>query len=145
MVDRTLLAMPVVAVLPGGHRLAERRAVRLAELADESFILVPRTIGPGWHDVVTAACRGAGFSPHVIQESSRSTSAVHFVAAGLGITVVPGWLAAMAVAGVVYLPIAPASPKARIALVHRRDAVPALTHNFLRLARETVGGEGDVR
>jgi hypothetical protein len=44
----------VVIALPGGHRLARRRWLRLAELADEPWVLTPRASWPPWHRLLAA-------------------------------------------------------------------------------------------
>jgi DNA-binding transcriptional LysR family regulator len=124
---RELLTMPLAIALSQDHPLAESEVISLPQLSLEPFVLLPRSLGPGWHDLVTSACRDAGFSPRIVQECARTTSAVHFVAAGLGVTLIPGWLRAMPVPGVVYRDIADPTPSAQIMLVHgsRRMSTPA--------------------
>ena len=63
-----------LAALPANHRLARRggrKAGRLAvrELAGEAFVMAPRAIAPGLHDIVTALAARAGFAPRVAQEA----------------------------------------------------------------------------
>jgi DNA-binding transcriptional LysR family regulator len=82
-----LLDDPYLAVLPRGHRLAARRGVRLAELADEVFV------GSEWpgpcRDAQLDACAAAGFRPRFVVESEDYVTAQGFVAAGLGIGLIP--------------------------------------------------------
>ncbi|MFJ2174542.1 LysR substrate-binding domain-containing protein [Streptomyces sp. NPDC087851] len=56
------MAVPFVAVLPSTHPLAAQRAVRLAQLADSPFVLLPRTAGPPLHDQIIGLCTAAGFT-----------------------------------------------------------------------------------
>src|SRR5512132_2888394 len=56
-----LMDDPIRVVLPQGHRAARRRAVRLDELADESWIT--STARSSCHEFVSRACRAAGFEP----------------------------------------------------------------------------------
>jgi DNA-binding transcriptional LysR family regulator len=58
-----LLTLPAVAAVARDHRLADRAAVALAELADETFALVDEHDGPGYNSAVRARCRAAGFEP----------------------------------------------------------------------------------
>ena len=62
-----LLDDPMLAVLPAGHPLARRRALRLADLAAEPWVLGG---GPGCSDRATIlrACHAAGFEPRVSVE-----------------------------------------------------------------------------
>ncbi|MFJ4341696.1 LysR substrate-binding domain-containing protein [Streptomyces sp. NPDC088915] len=79
---------PYRAVLPKGHPLAGRRAaVELAELATEPWVGSERP-GPCL-DAVLEACAAAGFSPDVAVECEEYATAQGFVAAGLGVSLVP--------------------------------------------------------
>ncbi|WP_107121956.1 LysR family transcriptional regulator [Streptomyces sp. DSM 15324] len=82
-----LLDDPYLAVLPRGHRLAGRRALRLAELAEEAFV------GSEWPgpclDAQLDACAAVGFRPRFVVESEDYGTAQGFVAAGLGVALVP--------------------------------------------------------
>jgi DNA-binding transcriptional LysR family regulator len=82
-----LLDDRLYVALPEGHRLARRRRLRLAELADERWVQgVYR--GSTLH-VLPAACRAAGFEPTIVFRSDDHMAVQGFVAAGLGIAVVP--------------------------------------------------------
>ncbi|MBE9375072.1 LysR family transcriptional regulator [Saccharopolyspora sp. HNM0983] len=80
---------PYRIVLPGGHGMAGQQRVELAELAAESWISsVPTTAGPCAEALQDAyAC--AGISPRAVLEVDGSHSAQGFVAAGLGVALVP--------------------------------------------------------
>lgn len=69
------------------HPLSRQRAVRLADLAGEAFILFPT--GYRLREVTLAACRRAGFEPKVALDGGSMQSALEFVAAGLGVALVP--------------------------------------------------------
>ncbi|MGW7199439.1 LysR family transcriptional regulator [Streptomyces chryseus] len=82
-----LLDDPYRAVLPAGHPLAAKRVLDLTDLADEPWV---RGDGPGpCLDPVIEGCAAAGFSPDFVVESEDHTTAQGFVAAGLGIGLVP--------------------------------------------------------
>lgn len=82
-----LLDDPYLAVLPKGHRLAGRRSVQLGELAEESWV------GSEWPgpclDAQLGACEAAGFRPRFAVESEDYVTAQGFVAAGLGVALIP--------------------------------------------------------
>jgi LysR family transcriptional regulator, transcription activator of glutamate synthase operon len=69
------------------HPLSRQRTVRLADLAGEPFILFPA--GYRLREVTLAACRKAGFEPKVALDGGAMQSALEFVAAGLGVALVP--------------------------------------------------------
>jgi DNA-binding transcriptional LysR family regulator len=69
------------------HPLSRQRSVRLADLAGEAFILFPE--GYKLREVTLTACRAAGFEPKVALDGGAMQSALEFVAAGLGVALVP--------------------------------------------------------
>ncbi|ATL28929.1 LysR family transcriptional regulator [Streptomyces formicae] len=75
------------AVLPKGHRLAAEPVVELADLAGESWV-GSESPGP-CQDAVLDACGAAGFTPDFVVESGDYATAQGFVAAGLGVTLLP--------------------------------------------------------
>ena len=83
-----LLNDPYRAVLPRGHRLAAKRVLDLADLADEPWVSSEWRAGPCL-DAVLDACAGAGFNPNFVVESDDYATAQGFVAAGLGIGLIP--------------------------------------------------------
>jgi DNA-binding transcriptional LysR family regulator len=132
-----LMKEPMALALPRGHALDKRGAtspVSMRDLKGESFIVFARQQGPAIYDSTLAACQRAGFSPHIVQEAPRVTTALGLVAAGLGITVVPASMQRIALEGVVFRAIDErAGLKAVLALGWRKsDASPALA-NFVGL------------
>src|SRR6478672_701836 len=71
LVCTTFLEEPYVAVLPGHHRLASARAVSLADLSSEPFVLIARRVVAAIHDQIVAACVDAGFTIRVAQEATH--------------------------------------------------------------------------
>ncbi len=69
------------------HRLAAARRVRLADLSAEPFILFPASYK--LREVTLQACRAAGFEPKVALDGGAMQTALEFVAAGLGVALVP--------------------------------------------------------
>lgn len=84
----SLLDDPYLAVLPADHRLAERQAISLRELANEPWIDNDFSRG-ACRQVVVDACASVGFSPGFNVETHDYPTAISFVAAGVGITVLP--------------------------------------------------------
>lgn len=83
-----LLDDPYRAVLPKGHRLAGRRVIDLADLAEEPWVGNEWPPGPCLR-VMLDACASAGFSPRFVVESENYSCAQGFVATGLGVSLVP--------------------------------------------------------
>jgi DNA-binding transcriptional LysR family regulator len=83
-----LLTEPYLVVMPADHRLAGRERVALAELAEESWVDNDVARGP-CRQVLLDACAASGFSPGFHIETQDYPTAIAFVAAGAGITVLP--------------------------------------------------------
>lgn len=114
-----LRAEPLVAVLPTGHRLARRRRINLAELADEPFVTHSSGGRSSIHDRVLRACADAGFQPAQVTEVGETATLVVFVAAGMGVALVPDPVRSLGLDGVAYVALSKA-PTVDLAL-----AVPA--------------------
>jgi DNA-binding transcriptional LysR family regulator len=84
-----LLDDPYHAVLPKGHRLAAKRVVDLADMADEPWINNELS-GGRCHELMLNACAAAGFTPNFAVESDDYATAQGLVAVGLGVTLLPG-------------------------------------------------------
>ena len=82
-----LIEDPLEVVLPRGHRLAGRAQVAIADLDGEAWITGP---SPGSCARMTRhACRAAGFEPKVAFESNDCQTMQAFVAAGVGVALLP--------------------------------------------------------
>jgi DNA-binding transcriptional LysR family regulator len=82
-----LLDDPYDAVLPRDHAMAERKAIDVAELAEERWIVPP--CGVGCREGILDSCRSAGFDPQLTIESDENDQLQAFVAAGLGVAIFP--------------------------------------------------------
>jgi LysR family transcriptional activator of glutamate synthase operon len=86
-----LLAEPLVLVVRFGHPLAARSAVGLADVADEPFVAL-RGASP-FRRTVDELLAAAGVEPDVVFEADDLATVQGFVAAGLGVAVVPASVA----------------------------------------------------
>jgi len=143
LVVQILLEEPMVLALPRGHVLARKKgaskALSLAAVAGEIFVIYRRPSGPGLHDVIVSACNAAGFSPRIGQEAPRIGSTLNLVAAGLGISLVPESLQLMRMDGVVFRRLAgTVQPKAPLYFAARRTEASAAVREFGELVRRSA-------
>jgi molybdate transport repressor ModE-like protein len=122
-----LLDDPMLAVLPAGHRVARRRAVRLDDLAAEPWVLGG---GPGCSDraIILRACHAAGFEPRVSVEfpTDDYNATQGMVAAGAGITLLPRLALAVPRDDLAVRPLAGGGLSRQVvAAVRRGDQAPA--------------------
>jgi molybdate transport repressor ModE-like protein len=132
-----LFVDPMLAVLPGGHRLARRRSLRLGDLAGEPWVLGG---GPGCSDRATIlrACHAAGFEPRVMVDfPTDDYNATHgMVAAGAGVTLLPRLALAVPRDDLAVRPLAGAGPSREVVAAVRRGDQAAATLAMLEVVRE---------
>jgi DNA-binding transcriptional LysR family regulator len=102
--SEVVLREPVAAVLPAGHRLADRAGLTLADLADEPWVLTPRASWPPWHRKYDEDFARAGFRPRVVQRGTTPQGLLALVAAGVGVTRLPLSSRSLRDSGVAFVP-----------------------------------------
>jgi LysR family transcriptional activator of glutamate synthase operon len=83
-----LIDEPIRLAVPAGHALAERAGVRLADAAAEPFVMLRAS--SSLRRLCDDLCRTAGFAPSVSFECEDISTLRGFVAAGLGVALLPG-------------------------------------------------------
>jgi DNA-binding transcriptional LysR family regulator len=86
--SRVLYRDPLMAVLPRSRPVKNKR-VRVADLANESFVLFHREGNPGVFDTTTAMCQRAGFYPRVENQPRMLQTVLSLVEADQGVSIVP--------------------------------------------------------
>ena len=104
--SRVLLRDPLVAVLPRSRKFKTKK-VRLADLANERFILFHRQGAPGVFDTIVGACRSQGFSPRVENEPNSMQTILSLVEAEEGVAIVPASISNLRSHGVQFVRLVP--------------------------------------
>jgi DNA-binding transcriptional LysR family regulator len=104
--SRLLLHDPLIAVLPRSRKLKNKK-IRLAELADERFILFHRAGAPVVFDTIVGACRSQDFSPRVENEPNSMQTILSLVEAEEGVAVVPASISNLRSHGVRFVRLVP--------------------------------------
>jgi DNA-binding transcriptional LysR family regulator len=80
---------PMYLALPRGHRLARKERVRLQDVSEETWVQESGTHSwcGGFHE---AACAAAGFEPRIGFRSDDYNVVQGLIAAGVGISLLPG-------------------------------------------------------
>ena len=141
----TILKEPFVAVLPSAHPLSAQRTVRVDQLADSPFVLLPRAVGPQLHDQIVDICTTAGFEPWVIQRAVEWQTVCALVEAGLGVSLAPASIRRLRLKGVVFRRIAPTDRRTRVAFAWRRTDANPLVENLLATLGAKAEDEPEVR
>jgi DNA-binding transcriptional LysR family regulator len=130
----TLCYESLHVALPRSHPLARRRAIRCADLAEESLVLFPHRRASGMYDAIMAAFHASAVEPRVGWEVSDWPAILSFVANGLGISVVPHSVTLLHRDGCVYRPLADVAQRAELALGwpdHPMSAAVRTVHSAL--------------
>ncbi|MCF6474892.1 LysR family transcriptional regulator [Nonomuraea sp. MG754425] len=104
LVSRALADQELVLCAPKSHRLAARKRVRAADLAQEELVTLEH--GYGLRQMTDDLCAAAGFEPRIAFEGQESETVRGLVAAGLGVAVLPR-SDQPATGGVVEIPLSP--------------------------------------
>lgn len=110
--------------VPPDHPLASRKAegirTTLEELKDEPFIVLKE--GQGFRKMTMELCREAGFEPKIVFQSNNMETIQSLVATGMGVTLVPHFIARAPRSEFVpvYLPLAEPVPSRTLVIAYRR-------------------------
>ncbi len=138
-----LLEDPMHLALPGEHRLARRKQVRLEDLREESWVQTSMP-GPCARHVVRS-CHAAGFEPKVAFESDDYQTVQGLVAAGVGVGLIPQLALSAVRPDIRIRALHPRSPVRRVFAATRRGApvTPAVA-TMLDTLREVARSEADA-
>jgi LysR family transcriptional regulator, hydrogen peroxide-inducible genes activator len=141
LVTQELGTEPFALLLPRGHRLADRRALRQADLAGEQVLLLEDGHCLRTQALEVCSLAGAHEAPEV--HASSLATVVQMVANGQGITLLPATAIAVEVRsrrGLVLRTFAEPAPARVIGLVWRRGAARANDHRAVAaLFRTEIG------
>lgn len=128
-------------VLPRGHRLARRRSVGFADLADESWLLPDFGPDSPSFRLISGGCAAAGFAPRIAYRINDCQMTQAMVAAGEGVAVLPRLMLRPPHPGVTVKPLSGCVPVRRIVAVRMptRYLSPA-AERFLQLLRAAGRG-----
>ncbi|MCK8489774.1 LysR family transcriptional regulator [Paenibacillus sp. MBLB2552] len=83
----SLLEEEILVAVPADHPLAHRERVRLSELREDRFIMLPS--GKSLRETTDAFCRLAGFTPRIRFESDDPATVRGLIRAGQGVAFLP--------------------------------------------------------
>jgi DNA-binding transcriptional LysR family regulator len=125
---------PMLALIPDSHPAAGEEVIELRDLRRDRFVMFRGSSDSRVNQVVTSACRSAGFDPVVGQNVSMTAAVVGLVSAGLGVALVPRSVQQVRAEGVVYVRIHDA-PIIELAICWRSGSAPT-SERFVRFVLE---------
>jgi len=125
----------ILVALPTGHPLARKPKVKLTDLATQFFIGMSSRTHPGEREWLLETCQRAGFAAKILQEAEAASTAIRFVADGLGVALMPGQITALPHEGVVFSPLSP--PLLREAAIAWRSDNPSKPlKDYIRIVKD---------
>lgn len=139
---------PNYVALPRGHPLADAQPLRLGDLSEESWMIQPSATCPDSR-LFLRACHAAGFEPRIAFENNDYPAVLGFVAAGVGVALIPDMAARSAREDVVIRHLDPAPPSRPILAVlaagYHSPAVAAMLAVLREISQEWVGERLDLK
>jgi DNA-binding transcriptional LysR family regulator len=136
-----LLKEDLVVAIPMHHPLSKvpNETLHLRDLKNENFIFYQQVGGSGIKENLIEACGRAGFEPKSAQIVYRLIGAIHVVASGLGIAIVPKSMHAIQPESVLYKTFHPDSViTVPLSIAYRENSSKQTVQRFLKLANAFI-------
>lgn len=137
--SRVVADEDLLFVLPREHRLADRAAISISELADEAWVTLPADPGSTLRDLLLRLADKARFTPHIVQSAPDSFALVALVAAEVGCSLTVSSVARNIVnPEVAFVPLADPVAPLRVRLAWREDNDSPALAEVLRLSEQAL-------
>jgi DNA-binding transcriptional LysR family regulator len=136
---------PMYVAMAPAHRHAEERTLRLIDFADDPWMLATTHSCPDAR-LFLRSCHAAGFEPRIAFQNDDYSAILGFVAAGVGMALIPDMVSRGARDDVTIRTLKPAPPSRPIGAVlpagYRSPAATAMLGVLGEVAEEWVAGRG---
>jgi DNA-binding transcriptional LysR family regulator len=131
---------PLMAALPEDHPLLQNnpKSIPVSALAEESFYLADRDSAPLYNPWIFVLCQQAGFTPNVVKETGTHIVVLGYIAAGLGVTILPAQFARTATTGVRFVPLIPPAAAYRYYIAWPSKNPHTALAQFVKTAKATA-------
>ncbi|MGI9184427.1 MAG: LysR family transcriptional regulator [Solirubrobacteraceae bacterium] len=140
-----LFADPMYVAMPQEHQLAAAYPLALADFADEPWMLATTDSCPDAR-LFLRSCHAAGFEPRIAFQNDDYSAILGFVAAGVGVALIPDMVSRGAREDVIIRTLEPAPPSRPIGAVlptgYRSPAATAMLAVLQEVGSEWVAGRG---
>lgn len=116
-----LLDDPMYLVVPADHPQARSRTVRMQDLAEEAWILGSADATCPDSQILIRACNAAGFEPNIAFQSDDYNAIQGFIAAGVGVCLIPDLALTNVRRDVVVRSLGPKAPTRSISAITTRS------------------------
>ena len=141
--NRRLVSVPLFSehlVLATPASVPDRPPKGISGFRNSGFIFVSPSVSKTFHDRVLNLCLRAGFTPRVVQEANEILTILHFVRAGVGVSLVPRSAMRLKVPGVRFHELGWKEPLWRIGIAwHRNSEKLHLISRLVKVVQDVVG------
>jgi DNA-binding transcriptional LysR family regulator len=134
-----ILREPLVALLPGGHRLATRQSIEVAELGSDRYIIFARGLSPGYFDSIVRALCEAQIDPEMMEIADPIQFNLSLVAMGEGVSMHAASICKLSREGVAYVPIEPSPFMTSMGMISRKGDRSEALRKFRETAADVFG------
>jgi len=134
---RVAVSEPLVAVLPSDHRLASRKSVALADIANETFIGMSKT-APTLRAIITDYLEPSGIDFRIEHEVDNLGMAMSLVASTRGVTLLPAYARNFLPWSVISRPLEGEAPTIDLVIGHNRANASPILKLFLSRCDELI-------
>lgn len=143
LTNRKLASVPLFSehlVLATAAHVHYRRKEGIHGFGNSGFIFVSPSISKTFYDRVLSLCHRVGFTPRVVQEANEILTILHFVRAGLGVSLVPTSAMRLKVPGVRFHELGWKEPLWRIGIAWNRgsEKLPLISR-LVKVVQAVVG------
>ena len=117
-----IVTLPYAAVLPAGHRLANRHEIEPWEIIDEDFVSLSADAEVSFWRNISIVTGGA--EPRIRKRAPDILSLLNLVAAGFGVSISAHQLSRMNIPGIVFVPIRSPELNSISVLYRKNDRAP---------------------
>ena len=127
----------ILVALPKGHPLSKKTKINLKELESHFFVGMSERNYPGWGEWMRRIVSEAGFAPRTLQEADGPLAVLAFVAAGLGVALLPEQVKLLAHPGVAFRPLQPVV-KVESCIAWRPDNASKPLDRYVEMLKQSV-------
>ena len=127
---------PLYAVVPITHRLAKKRSIRIAELADDTFVLNDRRHSPVVFDKVITLCAQAEITPRIGATATVGSGVITLVEAGEGVAILPEGSRSLGTDALVFIPLTDSGASVDLVIAWSVQHSNPVVQSFVELIRK---------
>ena len=133
-----LTTYAICCAVASTHALVQKKAVSLAQLRDETFVIYSQEDYPEYLEWIRRLILPRGYEPKIAGEYDGASGLITAVASGRGVAIVPSSWKCTAPPNVAVLPIMPKLTPVHVVAVHAKSPTP-LVEKFVLAVKQAAG------